>query len=103
MVFFLLKESTNQVTDDVQAQLREKQRKLLELQKRKLELELVATKKQIEEQEREITNIVSVANVPSIGVPNTLINPGQLASTTIAPSRTLINNHPMIAQQVNNG
>lgn len=51
--FFKPKETVTPATNDMQAQLRDKQRELLELQKRKLELELVATKKRIEEQERE--------------------------------------------------
>lgn len=36
----------------MQQQLRDKQRELLELQAKKLELELIATKKRIEEQEK---------------------------------------------------
>ena len=39
----------------MQSQLRDKQRELLELQKRKLELELAATKKTIEEQEKQLS------------------------------------------------
>ena len=39
---------------DMQQQLRDKQRELLELQARKLELELIATKKRIEEQEKQL-------------------------------------------------
>lgn len=38
----------------MQQQLRDKQRELLELQARKLELELIATKKRIEEQEKQL-------------------------------------------------
>lgn len=98
--FFLSKESTNQVADKVQAQLREKQRKLLELQKSKLELELMATKQQIEEQEREMTKVVGVGNASSMAVPNKLNNSAHIASTILGPSRTLVNNHPIIPPQV---
>lgn len=39
---------------EMQSQLRDKQRELLELQKHKLELELVATRQRIEEEEKKI-------------------------------------------------
>lgn len=49
----------------MQAQLRDKERELLELRKRKLELELVATKKHIEEQEKQLNlQTASVGNLP---------------------------------------
>lgn len=40
-------------------QLQEKQRELLELQQRKIELELIVTKKKIAESEKEIRGVVS--------------------------------------------
>jgi hypothetical protein len=49
-LYFQAGDSNNDMAD----QLRRKQCELLELQKKKLELELLATKKKIEEQEREI-------------------------------------------------
>lgn len=54
----------NQIPDpnlDMQQQLRDKQRELLELQAKKLELELIATKKRIEEQEKLL--VVQTASV----------------------------------------
>lgn len=41
-------------------QLQEKQRELLELQQRKIELELIVTKKKIAESEKEIRGVVSL-------------------------------------------
>lgn len=54
----------------MQAQLRDKERELLELRKRKLELELVATKKHIEEQEKQL-NLQTASVV--VGQPSTII------------------------------
>lgn len=42
--------------DEIQKQLKDKERELLELQKKKLELELLATKKKLEEQEKEMVS-----------------------------------------------
>lgn len=72
------------------------------MQRRKLELELLATKKQIEEQEREITlQTASVATGPPAPViPDVLVNPLPLASTTLGPSRTFINTGANILPQV---
>uniref|UniRef100_A0A1Q3FEU2 Pre-mRNA cleavage complex 2 protein Pcf11 n=1 Tax=Culex tarsalis TaxID=7177 RepID=A0A1Q3FEU2_CULTA len=50
---------------DMQQQLRDKQRELLELQARKLELELIATKKRIEEQEKQL--VLQTASVSKEG------------------------------------
>lgn len=44
---------------DMVHQLQEKQRELLELQQRKIELELIVTKKKIAESEKEIRGVVS--------------------------------------------
>lgn len=49
----------------MQDQLRNKQRELLELQKRKLELELAATKKHIEEQEKQL-NMKTASIKPTV-------------------------------------
>ncbi|XP_055540446.1 uncharacterized protein LOC129727068 [Wyeomyia smithii] len=51
---------------DMQQQLRDKQRELLELQAKKLELELLATKKRIEEQEKQLVlQTASVSKEPT--------------------------------------
>ncbi|KAG4070353.1 hypothetical protein HA402_006495 [Bradysia odoriphaga] len=50
--------------------LRDKQRELLELQKRKLELELAATKKHIAEQEKQLQTKTAVVPTVSINVPH---------------------------------
>lgn len=52
----------------MQAQLREKERELLELKKRKLELELAATKKHIEEQEKQLN--LQAASVAPLSNPD---------------------------------
>jgi pre-mRNA cleavage complex 2 protein Pcf11 len=44
------------VNDEIQKQLKDKERELLELQKRKLELELMATQKKLEEKEKEMVS-----------------------------------------------
>ncbi|XP_055704060.1 uncharacterized protein LOC129802348 isoform X2 [Phlebotomus papatasi] len=57
---------------EMQSQLRDKQRELLELQKHKLELELVATRQRIEEEEKKInlqTASVKMVNPPPIMIP----------------------------------
>lgn len=66
----------------MEAKLRDKQRQLLELQKRKLELELAATKQRLEEQEKQLQSTIQsdtakpaiIANVaaatPLPAVPN---------------------------------
>lgn len=56
-------------------------------------MELLATKKQIEEQEREITlQTASVATGPTApAMPEALANPLPLASTNLGPSRSFIN------------
>lgn len=90
--FFKTKEQNPVASDDVQAQLREKHRTLLELQKRKLELELVATKKQLEDQEREITlQATNIAVQGSSSNLDILGNETPLAAANLGPSRSLIN------------
>ncbi|XP_055614328.1 pre-mRNA cleavage complex 2 protein Pcf11-like isoform X2 [Uranotaenia lowii] len=54
---------------DMEQQLRDKQRELLELKARKLELELLATKKRIEEQEKQI--VLQTASVSKEAEPDT--------------------------------
>lgn len=54
--FFKQKPGNPIVNDEIQKQLKDKERELLELQKRKLELELLATKKKLEEQEKEMVS-----------------------------------------------
>ncbi|XP_053697844.1 uncharacterized protein LOC128744695 isoform X2 [Sabethes cyaneus] len=69
---------------DMQQQLRDKQRELLELQAKKLELELLATKKRIEEQEKQlILQTASVSKEPTTDLKRAA--PAARATSTPAP------------------
>lgn len=54
-----LKNSEKQAKEDLLKQMQAKERELLELRQRKIELELLVTKKKIAEQEKEIRKVVS--------------------------------------------
>lgn len=54
-----LKNSETQAKEDLLKQMQAKERELLELRQRKIELELLVTKKKIAEQEHEIQKVVS--------------------------------------------
>ncbi|CAG9808277.1 unnamed protein product [Chironomus riparius] len=77
-----LKNSEKQAKEDLLKQMQAKERELLELRQRKIELELLVTKKKIAEQEKEIRK-------PSAGVPSlssVAVNPSMIppiASTAI--------------------
>ncbi|XP_070503584.1 pre-mRNA cleavage complex 2 protein Pcf11 isoform X2 [Chironomus tepperi] len=68
-----LKNSETQAKEDLLKQMQAKERELLELRQRKIELELLVTKKKIAEQEKEIRK------GPSVGVPS-------IASVAVNPS-----------------
>lgn len=59
----------------MKAQLREKERELLELKKRKLELELAATKKHIEEQEKQLNLKTASVAAPILPRPDYVSDP----------------------------
>ena len=55
-----LKNSEKQAKEDLLKQMQAKERELLELRQRKIELELLVTKKKIAEQEKEIRKVSSL-------------------------------------------
>uniref|UniRef100_A0A182M518 PCFS4-like zinc finger domain-containing protein n=1 Tax=Anopheles culicifacies TaxID=139723 RepID=A0A182M518_9DIPT len=83
----------NEPTLAMQQKLRDKQRELLQLQARKLELELITTKKRILEQEKQLSiQTESVAKEPSVelvkpldGVVGHPATGGSIISTTVPP------------------
>lgn len=54
------KNPENQAKEDLMLQMQAKERELLELKQRKIELELMVTKKKIAEQEKDLKGIVSI-------------------------------------------
>lgn len=94
---------------DMQQQLRDKQRELLELQAKKLELELIATKKRIEEQEKLLvaqTASVTKEPVPDLKRPATVIGSnhvppprGRIAPPNAAMINLAKSRDPRLARQ----
>lgn len=71
----------------MEAKLRDKQRQLLELQKRKLELELAATKQRLEEQEKQLTMQTEIVKPTTLPTITGISTPITTAATSIPTAR----------------
>ncbi|XP_055637701.1 uncharacterized protein LOC129776214 [Toxorhynchites rutilus septentrionalis] len=98
-----LKNKVAEPSMDMQQQLRDKQRELLELQARKLELELLATKKRIEEQEKQL--VLQTASVSKEPIPDPKrtpqpIGPSQTTSAVPPPRGRIVPPNPAMINLV---